>query len=372
MREYLLNAGNGSFLYDPAVFMVEDKYCIVFLTSLKGIAWAEIGGAEYGAETLGGLVRSDLDAHRIFVPAEILNAAGAYTVCFAPVADRAPYFPKSGNIESLTRSFRAPGKNPTVKAYHLCDTHTHVTQPTKAAEFYGEDTDLIIMNGDIPNHSGSREMIMKVHELCQRVTHGELPIIFTRGNHDTRGAAALDFVGCTPNLGGDFFYTTRYGSIWALLLDCGEDKSDGHKEYGGMVSFEGYRRRQIDFLRRINAQADREYLAPGVKHRVAVCHIPLFSDWNLFASDIYSQWLEELNKMGLEIMLCGHNHTTQFFPDGADCGFGRMDFPVVIGGTLTDGGYTGTALEFTDSGIDFAFTDSEKRVLEKYSVKLKG
>ena len=111
MREYLLCAGNGSFLYDPAVFMVEDKYCIVFLTSLKGIAWAEIGGAEYGAETLGGLVRSDLDAHRIFVPAEVLNAAGAYTVCFAPVADRAPYFPKSGNIESLTRSFRETGQD---------------------------------------------------------------------------------------------------------------------------------------------------------------------------------------------------------------------------------------------------------------------
>ncbi len=370
MKENLLIEDDQGLICDPAVFDVGESYCVIFLTRLRGIGWVEAGGKEYGAETLGGLIRSDLDAHRIHVPKKALDEAGSYSVNFAPVMSRAPYWPKCGRIVSKTFRFRGIGGKKELNVYHLCDTHSHLTGPTAAAGYFGSDTDLFILNGDIPDHSGTIDQVRKIHELCANAAHGEVPILFSRGNHDTRGESALEFIGCTPNVGGDYFFTTRIGGMWTLVLDCGEDKPDASAEYGGMVAFDAYRRRETEFLKKINANAREEYLAEGVSSRVGVCHIPLFSDWNGFAADIYGDWLKELNKMGLDLMLCGHNHTTEFFPDGADTLFGRMEFPVAVGGRMEGRGYVGTALRVTPGSIELSFTDSEKKVRESHTIKL--
>lgn len=370
MKSSFLFSENTSFLYDPAVFMLEQEYCILFLSAAKGIGWVEIEGKEYGVSPVGGLIPSDRDVHKIFVPMEVLDRAKKYSVHFCAVPERDPYFPKCMPEATKEYSFSPIRDKKQIRAYHLCDTHTHISGPTKTAAFFGGKPDLILMNGDIPNHSGSIQMIRKLHELCQNVAGGQIPILFARGNHDTRGAAAIDFLGCTPNRNGDMFYTARSGELWTLLLDCGEDKSDANVEYGGMISFDGYRRRQLEFLKQVNANADKEYNAPGVRHRIAMCHIPLYCDWNLFAKDIYAQWLEELNRMNLEVMFCGHTHTTEFFPDGRETGFGKMDFPIIVGGTMRGSDYVGTAVTFHEKGLDFAFTNGEHQVLEEHTIRL--
>lgn len=368
MKENLITDVNADFPYDPAVFVYENGYYIIFLTAQKGIGWVEIDGKEYLEKTVGGLIQSEKTAHKIFVPAEVLDKAQKYTACFAEVNHRAPYFPKSAPIRSKTYCFKSPAGKKDLNIYHLCDTHTRITPPARAAEFFKDDLDLIIMNGDIPNHSGSIEMLKNIYELCHKISHGSIPIVFARGNHDTRGEAALDFIDYTPNNDGDFFYSVRFGNVWALLLDCGEDKSDSHAEYGGMVCFTPYRQRQLEFLKKINEE--KPYLAPGIDHRIAICHIPLYCSWNMFEKEIYSQWLDELNAMGLDLMFCGHTHQTLFLPNGEETGFGKMDFPIVIGGTMAShNDYHGTAIEISDKNISFSFTNSEKEVLESHKIK---
>ncbi|MBQ9543721.1 MAG: metallophosphoesterase [Clostridia bacterium] len=368
IKDFLLTEKRGEFLVcDPAVFAVGAGYCVIFLTDCPGIGWAEVDGREYG-ETVGGLRRSDLVVHRVFVPMEELDAAGGYSVNFAPVRERAPYWPKSGEVATARYAFRGIKDKKSLNVYHLCDTHSHLSGPVAAAGFFPDGADLIILNGDIPDHSGSAEMIRKVHLLCAQVAHGSIPIVFSRGNHDTRGECAVDFVFQTPNVNGDFFFTTRLGGVWTLVLDCGEDKPDSSEEYGGMVAFDAYRRRQTEFLKRINENARNEYLAPGVTSRIAVCHIyPALND-NLFSKEIFSEWMEQLNAMGLDLMLCGHNHNTLFFGKEAAPGFAQRNFPMAIGGKMEGSGYVGTALKISPEKIDLAFTDSEKKVRESFVI----
>lgn len=368
MKDSFIINNNTDFSFDPAVFVYEEGYYIIFVTPQKGIGWVEIDGAEYLEKTVGGLIQSEKLVHKILVPHEVLDKSQKYTVCFAAVAARLPYFPKTSPIQSKTFSFKSPAGKKDLNVYHLCDTHTRITPPARACEYFGDELDLIIMNGDIPNHSGSVEMLTKIHELCEKTAHGSIPIVFSRGNHDTRGEAALDFIDYTPNKDGDFFYTVRFSNVWAVILDCGEDKPDSNVEYGGMICFEPYRKKQTEFLKKLNET--KPYLAPGIDHRIAICHIPLYSSWNLFAKDIYAQWLDELNAMGLDLMLCGHDHQTLYHPDGKDTGFGKMDFPIIIGGTMAShNDYHGTALKFTSDSISFEFTDSDKNVLEKGKIK---
>lgn len=370
MREHLLTVEQSAILYAPAVFMLEQEYCIIFLTATQGIGWVEIEGKEYHVADVGGLVPSHRCVHKVFVPMEDLNKAKAYSVHFAAMPNRAPYFPKSMPIVSAQYAFEGLEGKESIHAYHLCDTHSHIGAPTKAASYFGEDTDLILMNGDIPDHSGSVEMIRKVHELCAKTAKGSRPIVFARGNHDTRGAASIDFLSHTPNRNGDTFYTVRSGDLWMLVLDCGEDKSDGNVEYGGTIAFTPFRQRELAFLQKINENAKKEYLAEGVKHRVAICHIPLYCDWNLFAKDIYEKWLAELNQMGLEVMLCGHTHTTEYVAPGKETGFGQTNFPILVGGTMTREGYRGTALTFSKDGLHYAFTDQDHNVVAEGKITL--
>jgi hypothetical protein len=94
-------------------------------------------------------------------------------------------------------SFRPVGKDP-IHIYHISDAHNMIKSTVAAGRYFGESLDLLVLNGDIPNHSGKIEYFDTVYAIVSELTHGMIPTVFSRGNHDLRGIHAEDFADYTP------------------------------------------------------------------------------------------------------------------------------------------------------------------------------
>jgi 3',5'-cyclic AMP phosphodiesterase CpdA len=55
---------------------------------------------------------------------------------------------------------------------------------------FGDDIDLLVLNGDISDHSSSVQNISMIYQIASGITEGRRPCIYSRGNHDMRGAFA--------------------------------------------------------------------------------------------------------------------------------------------------------------------------------------
>lgn len=299
---------------DPCVFIVDRQYQIIFNTLEYGIAWVDIGGRQY-RDSEGGLMRSETLVHRVNVPMEALDTAREYTVCFRALPERRSYFPDLGDLNKRTYAFRPVDFSDGLQISMLSDTHSHIEIPSKAAEYFGDKLDLLFMVGDIPAESKQMSDLMAIYDILGNVTGGHIPVVFARGNHDFRGKYALDLTKYIGTRNGHTYFTFRVGSLWGIVLDCGEDKDDSHEEYGGVVDCHAMRMDETAFLQSVIGNAQNEYLAPGVETRVCLCHIPFPSRlmdevepiFNI-EQDIYSRWVGMLNEMRLNAMLCGHMH----------------------------------------------------------------
>ena len=268
-----------------------------------------------------------------------------------------------------------------VRIYQLADTHGAFAAPAAAANYFGTAPDLLILNGDIPNHCGDFENFSLVYDFCEAITGGERPVVFSRGNHDMRGAFAEQVTGLSPTDRGNSYFTFRVGGLWGLVLDAGEDKPDSHDAYGYTNACHAFRRAQTDFIRELIARADREYAAPGVTHRLVISHHPfsvhLEEPFNI-EEDIYTEWTDLLAAhVRPHALLSGHIHAFEIHENG-----GALDrtgaIPVIVGSKpLRDEskqivGFVGTALTLLPDAIDVRFTDHEGSVLAEKKIPVTG
>ena len=228
------------------------------------------------------------------------------------------------------------------------------------------------MNGDIPAESKTEKDVLAVFDIAGGITGGEHPVLFARGNHDTRGKFALEFTDFIGTDEGRTYFTFRTGALWGVVLDCGEDKLDTSDEYGGIVCCEPFRRRQTDFLRRVIENRRKEYEGDGVKLRVGVCHVPFMTELMASAGDKfdierprYAEWTALLNEMGLDLMLCGHQHRLYTFMPGDPMMRYGANFPVVVGSLPAfskdapeTNRFVGAAVEAKEGKITATYTDN--------------
>lgn len=301
----------------PAVFAVGCEYQIMVPVTENSLFWIEAGGEKFYDEQ-NGIMRSLCSTHRVRVPMHVLDRTGEYTACERVIIDRKPYFPETADtVRKTFKFYPVPQEN--ARVYHVADAHNLIEAPVKAASYFGK-IDLLVMNGDIPDHSGDIGNYDTIYKIADLITGGHVPIVFARGNHDMRGYFAELFAEHTPNLNGNTYYTFRVGSIWGLVLDCGEDKDDSNAEYGGTVSCHKFRERQTGYIKEIIKNADNEYNAKGVKHRVIICHNPFtYIQKPPFdiEKEIYGEWAKLIKEnIKPEIMLCGHIHELFVSPPG--------------------------------------------------------
>ena len=344
----------------PAVFAVGTNYQIMAPVEAPSLFWVEINGKCFYDEQ-NGIMRSLCTTHRVTVPMAVLNKAKSYTVCEREIIDRKPYFPETKDAVKTAFGF-SPVPEDTVRVYHIADTHNTVKEPVAAAKVFG-GIDLLILNGDIPDHSGDIKNYDVIYELIEKITGGEKPVVFSRGNHDLRGYFAEQMAEHTPNDKGNTYYTFRLGRIWGVVLDCGEDKDDSHPEYGGTVACHGFRERQTDFLKSVIANKKEEYEAEGVTCKMVICHNPftyLQKEPFDIEKDIFSGWAALLKEnVKPDIMLAGHIHKAFVSQPGSQYDHLGQPCTVVVGSDIKSGYHLGCGLTVTKDKIESVFCGSD-------------
>lgn len=297
----------------PAVFAVGNNYQIMVPVKERCIMWVSVDGVDY-FDSSNGINRSEVSVHRVTVPAAVLDRARKYTIGYRRIIDRKPYFPELEEAVYAEHDFK-PVPNDKINIYHIADTHNLIQAPSEAGMYFankGETLDLLVLNGDIPDHSGCVENFDTVYEIVSKLTGGEIPTVFSRGNHDLRGLCAESFAEYTPSERGRSYYTLRVGPIWAILLDCGEDKDDTHPEYGGTIDCHRFRLSQTEFVEKVIADRKNEYDADGVKYKLVISHVPFSYKLDPpfdIESDVYTEWCRLLREnVRPDLMLSGHLH----------------------------------------------------------------
>jgi len=321
--------------YSPAVFAVGNNYKIFVPVNESSVMWVKVGDECY-YDDANGVLRSSVNMHKMTVPMEMLDRVKKYTVCYRKMTERKPYFSVTGEVEQIEYDFY-PLKKDHYNIFHIADAHGMVSAPVAAADTfrreYGE-IDLLVLNGDVIDHSGDIKNFDVIYDIISRITKGEHAVVFSRGNHDTRGIYAENIVDHTPTRDGYSYFSFRLGSLWGLVLDCGEDKDDSHAEYGNTNCCHAFRIGETRYLESLIANADREYAAEGVTERLIIAHSPFTKRFNPpfnIEEDIYAHWTSLIsNNINPELLLCGHTHKASIYlPGSKDDAYGQS-FPTVV------------------------------------------
>ncbi len=367
---------NSFFKHNPAIFAVDKYYQIMMPCEKACLFYVKVGNKCYYDES-NGIMCSRNKIHKVEVPVNELDNAEEYTVCIRPIIKRKAYFTKTGKILEKTYKFYPIPEN-NIRAYHISDAHNFIKEPLKAAEAFGS-IDFLILNGDVIEDSSRPSKFMNIFKLCSHLTKGEKPSVFSRGNHDLRGNFAEKFADYTPSHSGNTYYSFRLGNIWGILLDCGEDKSDDHAEYGFTVACHVFRERQTEFLKNIIKNKENEYDAEGVKHKIVISHNAFSHRYHPpfdIEQDIFAEWSELLREnVKPEIMICGHAHELNvYYPENRNWNNNGSICPVVIGGTVKKRKpiyFAGCGYVFNDDRIEVTFTDSNGKILKKETIYIK-
>ena len=359
----------------PAAFLSGKHYDIVWSTTEKGVAWVEVNGKNY-YDNSSGILRSEEKIHKVTVPQSELDAAKEYTICFRRVLNRKPYFPEAEDIVQTKKfKFFPVLKGKDLKVYVLGDCHDFRDAVMKVGKYYGDDLDMLVLNGDVSENRFYDELITAT-VLSQSITKGEKPTLYVRGNHDLRGELASEMLCYAGTDNEKFYFTFTAGDIFGIVLDGGEDKPDTSKEYGNLAAFSAYRSEQIDFLDKIIAEKQYE----GYDKVLVFCHIPLNTKRNELMPETYIEWAKRLNVIKPDVMVCAHEHYAEFVPAGYNL-FGEvvLEFPMHIGSVLEAEwiddvchllDFAGTAMEVGKDKITLKIAGEDFVDREVYTVDL--
>lgn len=357
----------------PTVFAVGDHYNIFVPFDAQVIMWVKVGDKLY-YDDCNGILRSNTNMHKVELPMDALDEAGEYTVVYKKIIERKPYFPTSEPEREFSVKFRPVPCSGDINIYHIADAHNLVKEPVAAGQFWGDSLNLLVLNGDIPNHSGDIMNFNAICEIASGITQGCCPVVFARGNHDTRGIHAEDMPNYIPTMNGRTYYTFRVGCVWGLLLDCGEDKCDTHAEYGNTICFHQFRLRETDYIKEIIKNANREYAADGVTHKLVISHIP-FTHINEAPFDIeqelYAEWTQLMRDyIKPDLLLYGHFHCVEIVQPGDQ--FDSLGQPCVaiigskpIFDKENGNSFVGCAVTLTENGKKRVIFNDDKGKIHK-------
>lgn len=216
-------------------------------------------------------------------------------------------------------------------------------------------TDFFIFNGDMVSVFNEENQIFDgFMDTATKLFAAEIPMYYTRGNHETRGAFATEFQRYFSPKEENIYYTFRQGPICFVILDTGEDKPDSDIEYAGITVYDEYRTEQAEWLRKV--LDSREYKEAPFK--IIVAHIPPIGDWhgNL---EVESKFMPLLREAGPDLMLCGHLH--RFIHQNATA---QTPFPIIVNSN------TAIVKVTADPGeLKVNVVDVDGKTLDRFSIK---
>ena len=326
---------HGPFLQAPS----ETGVTVSWATSRKCVSRVEYR-ADSSKEWLTnttirhGLVEADVTFHNVALTGLRPGTRYVYRVVSREIADFKFYRVTFGGtvISAEHRFTTLDAHKPATSFVVVNDRHEKVAPlAASLASVKWTNVDLAILNGDMVDAVKSEQQLYQcVIEPCSQSFTARIPLVYVRGNHDTRGSFARRLQDYFPTDSGRYYYTLQHGPVSFLVLDCGEDKGDESIEYFGLVEFEAYMRQQVQWL----VRAIEEPAFQQAPFRVCLLHIPPAHKPD--PKFIRPQWLMDhvvplLNRGKVDLLITAHTHRYAVQPTGTN----GLNFPMITGGTET-------------------------------------
>lgn len=337
----------------PMVIDNGKEYSVVFSTNDNGTGYVEytFDGKEYKAlDNTGGRLNEGR-IHSVSIPYEHLRN-NSYKVGSTRVIESFSYGSRTGaTATSLEYDFKYnDSENQTWLV--ISDWHTYLDRAYSAINNLASDYDGVILLGDAtPGVDFEEQVITNIVEFGGKVSDGIKPVLYARGNHETRGPYADDL----PTVLGleQLYYTADIGPYSFVVLDSGEDKDDSHIEYGGMTDYNTYRADMIEWLKGVEATNEKV---------IALSHAWQISSVEPELSD--AGWAE-LGRLGTRLLLSGHEHNCRFLGENEGTEKEYTEKYDIIG--YIDGGkvgeaYVATLLTLNKDGFDIYSIDNNGEI----------
>ena len=354
---------------NPVVFAVEDEYQICWSTSTTATASVEIDGKLYYDGESG--VEKASTIHKVRVPRETLDSARRYTVISRGVIHRRTYVSTLGNECRKTFDFRPVDGSDGLRFYSFSDNHMQRTGVARASSYFGDSLDFVVANGDQFNNISHEYQVTLVYRTLSKISGSSIPVIMTRGNHETVGSIVDESDRFMPSCDGKFYYTVRFGDTMFVVLDYATDHADD-EVVARPSHFAAYREQELDWLEKL---ADTDMSDSGINHIVALCHVSFLRLGARTNAEHCFKFAELTDKLGVELLICGHSHKTEFLAPSE--GYNITSYPAILDSIRSDRypdkdgisefQFTGTAVEITADGYKLSFTNSKHEVKASYT-----
>lgn len=312
------------YLQNPA----NNGMTIMWETTIPAYSWVE-----YGTDTLNlkqvrliidGQAEFNESIHKIRLEGLTSGQTYYYRVCSQEILQYKAYSKKFGHTaKSDFYSFTIPDSGTdSFTAVIFNDLHQRTAVfETLLKQVKNVDYDFVIFNGDCIDDPANHAQATRFISLLTESVHGDrIPTLFMRGNHEIRNAYSIGLRKHMDYVGGKTYGAFNWGNTRIVMLDCGEDKTDDHKEYSGLNDFTQLRNEQVDFLK--EELKSKEF--KKADKRILIHHIPLYGCDNL----CWDLWEPLLRKAPFHVSINAHTHKFAYHPKGTL----KNNYPVVIGG----------------------------------------
>ena len=241
-----------------------------------------------------------------------------------------------GNYVCYGRTDGTPGYgNPGPYSFKTLDTEAQKVTFTMLNDIHGDtekmrtllshtdldNTDMILFVGDMVSVFENEEQVFSgFMDEAVELFAKQVPMYYTRGNHETRGKSAYTFQNYFSPFSEHIYYMYRQGPVCFIALDSGEDKPDSDIEYYDLTMYDAYRTEQAEWLKKA-VQSEEFKTAP---FKVVTCHIPPIDSWH-GDLEVAEKFIPILSAAGIDIMLCGHLHAHVNSPAGE-----VASFPILV------------------------------------------
>lgn len=234
-----------------------------------------------------------------------------YRIVTSQVVKMRSYWPEKGqDAESPLYSFTTfDRRKPSFVFYAITDTHADLDRIAALLKLIDlGEADFLVHLGDAFD-TEDEEMIWTrwLDPLSTALAHSK-PLLWVRGNHETRGASARALMNHVPIPERRYYYARDHGAAHFLLLDTGEDKPDATNVYSQLNAFAPYRDEELAWLRQHLAGSAALRQAP---FRIMFMHAP---NWG-WTNDRGAQWDAAARQARVDLSISGHTHRFSYRDD---------------------------------------------------------
>ena len=307
---------------------VNNGMTIMWETTIPAYSWVE-----YGTDTtnlsrkrliIDGQAEFNESIHKIRLENLTPGQTYYYRVCSQEILQYKAYSKKFGNTaKSEFYSFTMPqADTDSFTAVIFNDLHQRANVfQALLKQVENVDYDFVVFNGDCIDDPANHAQATRFVKLLTEGVHGDrTPTLFIRGNHEIRNAYSIGLRKHFDYVGRKTYGAFNWGDTRIVMLDCGEDKTDDHREYSGLNDFTQLRQEQVGFLQQELASKTFK----KANKRILIHHIPLYGCDNL-CKDL---WEPLLKKAPFHVAINAHTHKFAHHPKGSL----ENNYPVIIGG----------------------------------------